>query len=76
MFSQMVTELMKYEGKSIMSPLPSQSEWAKENMASIQKGTYQPSKYKPKTFYTVKRHYETKNNPYESIGYSWAWHLR
>jgi hypothetical protein len=72
MFSQMVTELKKYEGKSIMTPLPSQSEWAKENMSSIQKGTYQPSKYKPKTFYTVKRHYTSKNKSLESTSYRWA----
>ena len=72
MFDQMVTELQKYAGKSIMTPLPSQSEWAKENMPSIQKGTYQPSKHKPKTFYTVKRHYASKNKSLESTSYRWA----
>jgi hypothetical protein len=58
-FDMMVEICKSYGDKDIMTPIPSQSEWATKNMPLIHTGLYTTDK-RPKSFYTTKRHYATK----------------
>jgi hypothetical protein len=49
-----------YEGESIVSPLPTQSEWCKANMPLVHKGLYKKETTNRKKFKTLKRHYAKK----------------
>jgi len=59
-FADMVEVCQSLAGQSIVSPLPNQSEWMKENMPLIQRGLYQKKENIRPNFTRTKRHYEKK----------------
>ena len=61
-FAQMVEICKSYEGESIVSPLPTQSEWCKANMPLVHRGLYIKETTKRKKFKTLNRHYADKRD--------------